>query len=70
MAKKEINGVVVDAESIVTSLQIIKTVCEDNDGICQKCPLYDEVNGACGMTGLSPCNWKINDRNEVWRALL
>jgi hypothetical protein len=65
MAKKEIN-----TESIVTSLQIIKTVCEDNVTDCEKCPLYDEVKGECGMTNLSPCNWKINDENDVWRALL
>lgn len=28
--KKEIDRVVVDAQSIITSLKIIQTVCEDN----------------------------------------
>ena len=36
MAKKEVDGVVVEAKSILTALKIIKTVCEDND--CSTCP--------------------------------
>ena len=34
---KEVDGVVVEAKSILTALKIIKTVCEDND--CQTCLL-------------------------------
>jgi hypothetical protein len=35
--KKEVDGVVVEAKSILTALKIIKTVCEDNE--CQTSPL-------------------------------
>lgn len=38
MAKKEIDGVVVEAKSILTALRIIRTVCEDNEQ-CENCPL-------------------------------
>ena len=37
MAKKEVDGVVVEAKSILTALKIIKTVCEDNPH-CENCP--------------------------------
>ena len=70
MAKKQIDGVTVEAKSIITSLKIIKTVCEDTDGNCGKCPFYDELNGGCSFSDMSPCNWKINDTTTTWRALL
>ena len=45
MAKKEVDGVVVEAKSILTALKIIKTVCEDNNCLndliaeCEKCKI-------------------------------
>lgn len=69
MAKKEIDGVVVEAKSILMSLKIIKSVCEDNGTECSKCPLGDNY-GSCLVQDLTPDNWKINDTGEVWRALL
>lgn len=71
--KKEIDGVTVDAKSIVTSLKIISQVCEDNfkdNGECAKtCPLgYGD--STCCVNNLVPGNWKINDSAPVWKALL
>lgn len=70
MAKKQIDGVTVEAKSIITSLKIIKTVCEDTEGDCTKCPFYDEMDGYCDFSDMSPRDWKINDTTSVWRALL
>lgn len=67
MAKKEIDGVVVEASSILTALKIIRTVCADNSS-CFTCPL------SCGTTCLvhnaNPSKWNIHDGEEQWRALL
>ena len=68
MAKKEIDGVIVEASSILTALKIIKTVCEDNTG-CKKCPMCSD-KGACLIMNDYPTNWEINETNEPWRALL
>lgn len=40
--KKEVDGVVVEAKSILTALKIIKTVCEDNE--CPTCPFGKNDN--------------------------
>lgn len=68
--KKEIDGVVIEAKSILTSLKIIKTVCEDNE--CQTCPLgkIDIKTGKsfCLIKGMTPNAWKINSEIDVWRA--
>lgn len=69
MAKKEIDGVVVEAKSILTSLKIIKAVCEDNTPNCYKCPLANN-DGLCLVKDITPDIWTINDTGEVWRALL
>lgn len=68
MAKKEIDGVVVEAKSILTALKIIKTVCEDNGVNCESCPMYG--NQTCLIHDSEPDNWHINDTGDVWRALL
>ena len=68
MAKKEIDGVVVEAKSIMTALKIIKTVCEDNTD-CEKCPMWGEENG-CLIIKNRPITWKINDSDKPWRAIL
>lgn len=67
--KKEIDGVKVDAKSIITSLKIIKTVCEDNGTgyNCGECPFC--VNDVCAIIDLEPCNWKISEYSK-WQALL
>ena len=44
MAKKEVDGVVVEAKSILTALKIIKTVCEDNN--CPNCPFGKMIHYA------------------------
>lgn len=65
MSKKIVNGLEVNGENIITSLKIIKQVCEynqstngrncpfnvDTDSNCKKC--------LCGITDLEPNNWKI-----------
>ena len=42
--KKEVDGVVVEAKSILTALKIIKTVCEDNN--CLTCPFGKMISFA------------------------
>ena len=66
MAKKEVDGVVVEAKSILTALKIIKTVCEDNN--CPNCP-FGKNDLLCSITDTIPNAWKINSENDVWRAL-
>lgn len=67
MAKKEIDGVVVEAKSILTALRIIKTVCEDNPQ-CENCPLGDD-RGSCKTAELAPKDWRVGETDSVWRAL-
>ena len=68
MEKKEIDGVIVDASSILTALKIIKTVCEDNQD-CEKCTMWGDENG-CLIIKNRPVNWEINDPDKTWKALL
>lgn len=69
--KKEVDGVVVEAKSILTALKIIKTVCNDNE--CQTCPFgkIDNTTGKtlCTIKCTTPDVWIINDETDVWRAL-
>ena len=67
MAKKEIDGVVVEAKSIMTALKIIKTVCEDNLN-CDDCPFHK--GSRCLIRRDPPEQWNINEQYEPWRALL
>lgn len=64
--KKEVDGVVVEAKSILTALKIIKTVCEDNN--CLTCP-FGKNDFFCSITDTTPNAWKINSDTGVWRAL-
>lgn len=62
MAKKVIDGVEVNGKSIITSLKIIKQVCEDNlNGIgnCGNCPFFVDEADCCGIDGTTPDNWRI-----------
>lgn len=63
----EVDGVVVEAKSILTSLKIIKTVCEDNL-LCKDCPLGDN-EGNCKLKRLEPRSWQISELDSIWRAL-
>lgn len=65
--KKEVDGVVVEAKSILTALKIIKTVCEDNN--CSTCP-FGKNDFFCSITDTTPNAWKINSDTGVWRALI
>lgn len=67
MAKKENDGLVVDEQSILTALRIIRTVCEDNDQ-CENCPLGGD-RGNCKVTEVAPRDLKIGEPDRVWRAL-
>lgn len=66
--KREVDGVIVEAKSILTALKIIKTVCEDNN--CKTCPFgaFEGERVVCKIT-LPPTNWNITDGKVVWRAL-
>lgn len=64
--KKEVDGVVVEAKSILTALKIIKTVCKDNN--CSTCP-FGKKDFFCSITDTTPNAWKINSETDVWRAL-
>lgn len=62
MSNKEIDGVEVNGKSIITSLKIIKQVCEDNGSDCVSCPFSIDVSdkpSVCGIGDIDPCNWKI-----------
>lgn len=65
MAKKNINGLEVNGENIITSLKIIKQVCEDNQSTNGKnCPFNVDTDSnckecLCGINDLEPNNWKI-----------
>lgn len=63
----EVDGVVVEAKSILTALKIIKTVCEDNL-LCSGCPLGDN-GGNCKVMKLIPRDWQISELDSIWRAL-
>lgn len=68
--KKEVDGVVVEAKSILTALKIIKIVCEDND--CPTCPFGKVEEGGklyCGVKYTPPEEWNINSETDIWRAL-
>lgn len=67
MEKKEVDGVAVEAKSILTSLKIIKTVCEDNSH-CENCPLGGD-GGQCKVTESAPNKWQVGEPDSVWRAL-
>lgn len=53
---KRFNG-----EEIINALKVIKEVCENNfsNDKCKTCPF--EVDDVCGVTDLSPCNWKVSE---------
>lgn len=67
--KKEIDGVTVEAKSILTALKIIKTVCEDNN--CKTCPFggIEDEHVVCKIAKSPPTGWNITDEKVVWRAL-
>ena len=67
MAKKEIDGVAVEAKSILTALRIIKVVCEDNPH-CENCPLGND-RGNCKATEVAPKDWRVGEKDNVWRAI-
>lgn len=71
MTKKKIDGVIVEAKSIITSLKIIKAVCEDNN--CKTCPFAEVRNNnaipVCLIKDNFPDKWKITCEAETWRAL-
>ena len=59
-----------EKQKIIDALKTIKAVCDNvGDANCDKCPLCD-LTGDCGVMNLTPCNWKINEPGEVWRALM
>ena len=64
MAKKVINGLEVNGENIITSLKIIKQVCEDNRATNGSyCPFNVDKDCnhecTCGIVDLEPDNWKV-----------
>nr|DAM69598.1 MAG TPA: hypothetical protein [Caudoviricetes sp.] len=67
--KKEVDGVVVEAKSILTALGIIKMVCDDNN--CSTCPCGKIEGGEvlCQINEKHPNEWNINKPTDIWRAL-
>lgn len=62
MAKKEIGDIEVNGKSIITSLKIIKQICEDNlngVGNCANCPFFVEKSECCGIENTTPDNWRV-----------
>lgn len=58
----------IEREKLIEALQVIKDTCDKNN-VCEQCPLA-ESNGNCLVCDNQPCDWKINDDNKVWRALV
>ena len=62
----------VDEKNIVAALKLINKICWDNvDQEKDKCicPFYSQKEDKC-LVSEKPCNWKINDPDTVWRALI
>ncbi len=62
MDKMKIDGVEINGKSIITSLKIIKHICEDNlnrKGNCDNCPFFVDQSDCCGIVNMTPDNWKI-----------
>lgn len=64
MVKRKVQSVEINGENIITSLKIIKRVCEDNMKTGgTNCPF--NINNdcisecTCGITDIEPDNWKI-----------
>ena len=57
-----------EREKLMKALQVIKDTCNKNPK-CKECPLA-ESDGNCLVNYITPDGWKINDNNEVWRALV
>ena len=45
-----------EAKSIITSLKIIQTVCNDNVEKCVTCPFFNEDTNGCVISDLRPVN--------------
>ena len=61
-------------EEIVNALKVIRDVCEyvtsNGDESCDNCPLTIDSslgNGSCGIVGVFPSEWKINEVID-WKA--
>lgn len=59
----------ISREDIVNALNILKAVCERDDGSCNYCELYNEKSGCCGVKYENPCDWNVVDESKPWRAL-
>lgn len=67
--ERKVEKAIKNKEQIIEALKTIQEVCNENNNDCECCPLY-ACEGICGVMDLSPDNWKINDPNEIWRALM
>ena len=54
-----------DREEILKALQVIKSTCKQYDN-CDRCPL--SKNGTCVLLEQPPENWKIVNKEPIWRA--
>lgn len=43
---------------LIYALMEIKHSCEQQE-VCSKCPLYDEVIESCGVTSTTPYEWDL-----------
>lgn len=55
---------------IMEALEIISKICLNNS--CSECPFYHKNgfgNNECVINEITPNDWKINVKDEHWRAL-
>ena len=60
-------------KELIEALHVIQDECKshcDKSGnfYCKECPMWSDDSNVCGITDMTPDNWKIND--EVQKALL
>lgn len=58
-------------QQILDALKVIIDTCKEH-GRCTECPLYTKHDPVtqCSLRADNPTNWKLNNADKVWRALL
>lgn len=53
-------------EEIINALKVIKDECESHN-CCEEC-CFNNIHLRCMFSETFPFKWKINEKNDVWRA--
>ena len=56
-------------KDIIDALKVIRSVCKISEGgKCDRCELYNEDYGRCGLECQLPLDWCIVNDDAPWRA--